>query len=264
MARTQLKVSRRMLFTWFMLTGFIFLLAPPHLTSKFHFAFARIFRWPLGVGRSISLSAKIPRSPEEMFKQRQAQYQNHITNLEQELLDVQQKLEKLTQLRQRRSLEGAKLVLADIIHSNCEGTVDELIINRGFEDGLAAGQFVLGDNSVIGTVSEVSSRTARVKLTTDAATNIAVRIEGLKIGGLMTGVGGNGAEISMIKDNVKIGSKVFAEKKPGYLDLPMIIGVVTQCQKDDDNPLLWNITVAPACQIERLADVAIMVMNPEH
>ena len=264
MARTQFKVSRRMLFTWFMLTGFIFLIAPQNLISNFHFAFARIFSWPLGIGRSISLSAQMPQSSEEQFKQAEARYQNHIVNLELELQQVQQKLEKLTLIRQRRPLEGAKLILSDIIMSNFDGTHNELIINRGFDDGLVVGQFVLGNNSIIGTVSEVSSRTAKVKLITDGTSNVVVNVEGLKISRLMQGVGNNLAKIGLLKDKIKLGSKVFTEKKAGYLDSPMIIGSVTQCLKDDDNPLLWNIMVSPTCEIERLTDIAIMIMNPNN
>lgn len=262
MARKQFKVSRRMLFTWFMLTGFIFLISPQSLVSQFHFAFARIFSWPLGVGRSISLSARMPQSHAEQFKQAEARYQNHIANLEFELQEVQQKLEKLTQMRQRRPLEGAKLILSDIIMSNFDGTHNELIINRGFDDGLAVGQFVLGNNSVIGSVSEVSSRTARVKLITDGMSNMVVKVEGQKLVRLMQGVGNNRAKIGLVKAKINLGSKIFTEKKPGYLDSPMIIGSVTECVKDDDNPLLWNIMVSPACEIERLTDVAIMIMNP--
>jgi hypothetical protein len=52
----QIRVSRRMLFTCFMLAALIFFFTPQKVTNKFQFAFARFFRWPLSIGRSISLS----------------------------------------------------------------------------------------------------------------------------------------------------------------------------------------------------------------
>ncbi|MFC1781603.1 hypothetical protein ACFLZ8_05020, partial [Planctomycetota bacterium] len=52
-------VSRRMLFTWLMLAGFILFLAPQNLTNKFQFAFASVFRVPLKIGNSYSLSRTV-------------------------------------------------------------------------------------------------------------------------------------------------------------------------------------------------------------
>ncbi|MHC4735435.1 MAG: hypothetical protein ACYTDW_13395, partial [Planctomycetota bacterium] len=51
-------LSRPMLFTWLMLTGLILLFAPQNLTNDLQFAFARIFRWPLTIGKNISLYAR--------------------------------------------------------------------------------------------------------------------------------------------------------------------------------------------------------------
>ena len=34
------------------------------------------------------------------------------------------------------------------------------------------------------------------------------------------------------------------------------------CKSNDENPLLWDITVKPACDIKTLTDVAVIVMNP--
>jgi hypothetical protein len=261
MARKRPKVSKQMLFIWFMLAGFILLLAPQNLTNKFHFAFARLFRWPLSVGRNISLSAQTPQKPEDLFRQKESQYQNHIANLEQELFQTRQKFEEVSQIRQRRPLDGASLALADIIRANIEGSHNELIINRGQDDGLAIGQFVLGDNSIIGMISDVSSRTARVKLITDSTSKIAVKIEGLDIGRIMTGAGGNSAKIRLLKNKVKSGTKIYADKKPGYLDAPMVTAVVTGCRANDENPLLWDIIVTAACKIGLLNDVAVIVLN---
>ena len=47
-----------MLFTWFMLTGLIFLFTPQTLTSKFQLAFVHVFRWPLSIGADLALTAQ--------------------------------------------------------------------------------------------------------------------------------------------------------------------------------------------------------------
>ncbi len=153
-------------------------------------------------------------------------------------------------------------MLADVITVTVDESRGELIINRGQIDGLAKDQFVLGDNSIIGTISEVSSRTAQVKLVTDSTSKIAVKIAG--VGRVMQG-NGNTARVPLlpIKYKVKTGDIVLANKKPGFLDVPLIAGRVAQCKRDDENPSLWDITVKPVCDIERLNDVAVIIMNPQ-
>ena len=253
------------MFTWFMLAGFIFLFAPQNITNKFQFAFARTFRWPLSIGRNISLSARTHPLPSATLNRRESQYQNYIANLTKQLNQEHQKVEKLSGLRNRLPLEGAKLMLADVITASVGGLQNELIINRGQDDGLAKGQFVLGDNSIIGTISNVSSRTAQVKLVTDATSKTAVRIGKLNVDSIMQGCGNSSAKVRMlpVKHRVKTGDNVYAIKKPGLLDVPIIVGRVARCKRDDENPLLWDIMVKPACGIERLNSVAVIIMNPK-
>ncbi len=80
----------------------------------------------------------------------------------------------------------------------------------------------------------------------------------------MQGRGKNQAKIQLLplKHKVKTGDKVFAGKKPGLLDTPMIAGAVTQCKRDDQNPSLWDITVEPLCELERLNSIAVIIINP--
>ncbi|MDD5381564.1 MAG: rod shape-determining protein MreC [Phycisphaerae bacterium] len=248
-----------MLFTWFMLAGFIFLLGPQNLTNKFQFAFAHLFRWPLSIGRTMTLSARTqPQLTDVVNRRTYDQLQNHLANLTEELNQEHQKVEELSRMRNRHPLEGAALVLADVITASAEG----LIINRGQDDGLQKGQFVLGDNSIIGTISDVSSRTAKVELITETTSNMAAEINGLKT--VIRGNGKNSAKVQLvsIKHKIKIGDNVYACKKPGLLDAPMIIGTVAQCKAADENPMLWDITVKPSCDIRKLTEAAVIIMNP--
>jgi len=254
MAKKQIKVSNRMLFTWFMLAGFIFLFAPQNLTNKFQFAFARIFRWPLSIGGSISLSAHTQQSPTDVvIRSRYNKLRNQLANITQWLHQERQNVEKLSGLRSRS------------IWKFLDRPNSKLIINRGENDGLAKGQFVLGDYGIIGTISDVDSRIAQVRLVTDPGSKITVRIAELNVGAIMQGNGNNTAKVQLLsrKHKIKIGDVVCARKKPGFLDIPMIIGTVVQCKEDNENPLLWDITVKPACDIEKLNSVAVIVMNPQ-
>jgi len=255
-----------MLFAWFMLTGFIFFFTPQKLTNKFRFAFARIFRLPLSIGRNFMLSVRTQQLLPDVVCFKESQYQNYIANLEEQLRQKHEKIEMLSGLRDRLyALEGAGLMTADVITASVDGLHNELIINRGRSDGLAKGQFVLGDNSIIGTVSEVSFRTAQVKLLTDSASKIAIKIAELDVERLMRGTGNNCAKVQLlpIKHKVRTGDIVYASKKPGYLDAPMIAGTVARCKRDDENPSLWDITVKSVCDIKGLNNVHIIIMNPQ-
>ena len=253
-----------MLLTWFMLAGLISLFTPQGITGKFQFAFARIFSRPLSISRSVSLSARTQHRLTDLISRRQYnKLQNYLANVTQELHQERRKLEKLSQLHNRFVWEGVYFVLADVITAFIDGLHNELIINRGQLDGLDKGQFVLVDNSIIGTISDVSSRIARVKLITDSTSNIAVKIEGLNVERLMRGSGHNSAGISLVKHKVKTGQNIYADRKPGFLDAPMIVGKVSHCKRNSEIPLLWDITVEPACDIETLDSVAVIIMNPQ-
>jgi rod shape-determining protein MreC len=242
-----------------MLGGLILFFIPQNLTNRFQFAFARVFRLPLSVGRAITLSARAqPQLSDVVSRRKYDQLQNYLANITRELSEERQKVKELSGLRNRRPLEGAGLMLAEVITASAEG----LIINRGETDGLQKGQFVLGDNSIIGTISDVSPRTARVELITETTSNMAVEIGELKT--VIQGCGKNSAKVKLVstKHAVKVGDDVYACKKQGFLDVPMIIGTISECNRDNENPLLWDITVKTACDIERLNNVTVIIMNP--
>ena len=266
MARKRIKVTRRMLFTWFMLAGLIFLFAPQSLTNKFQLGFARLFRWPLGFGRNVSLLAQ-PQSRTDAVSRREFErLQNQLHNVTKQLYEEHQKVVALSGLRDRLGLEGAAMVRANVIQASTDPGQSKLIINRGKNDGLSTGQFVLDGSgvSVIGTISYVDDRTCQVTLVTDSTSRIAVKIANLDIDRVMQGTGNNSAKVNLVptKNKVRPGDIIYTCKKPGLLDVPMVIAKVAQCKRDDENPLSWDITAEPVCDVERLTDVAVIVMNP--
>ncbi len=257
--------SGRMLFTWLMLAGLILFFTPRKLTNKLQFAFVRIFGLPLSLSRSISFSSRSePLATEVVSLGLYNRLQNHLANVTEQLQMEHQVVEVLSGLRNRFPLEGANLVCADVITTSIGAEHSNLIINRGENDGLAKGQFVLSDNSIVGTISDVSPRTARVRLFTDPESKIAVKIGSVKTERLIHGDGNDSAKVKLLarKYKIRMGDKVMVRKKPGFLDAPIIIGVVAKCRTDDVNPSLWDVTVKPVCDIEKLQRVSVIIMNP--
>lgn len=264
MAGKRIRISKRMLFAWCVMGGLIVLCSPRALTGKFQFAFARIFRLPLSIGRNMPLSASTEVSIRNEEARKEAQYQNHIINLEEELHQKNLALEQISGMRSRlRGLEGAQIMPVDIITASVEGKQCELVINRGSEDGLTKGLYVIGDNSAIGTITELAGRTAKVRLFTDSSSIVQVNIAGLDLNMLMQGDGANRAKIKLvpIKHKINTGDAVLIHKKPGWLDSAMIVGNVAECKRDSKTPGLWDITVRPVCDITKLNTVAALKMS---
>lgn len=255
-----------MLFVWLMLASLILLLTPQKMTSKVQFAFIDLFKLPLSIGRNITLSTRTQQAIKGGGDtQELIQLKNHLANVTELVMIERQKVQQLSGLRSRFPLEGAKLVLADVIPTSRDAVTKRLVINRGQKDGLALGQFVLANNGVIGKISRVFSRTAEVSLIIDSSTTIAVKISPAGCRSVMQGNGKNAGNIAMIprKYKIKKGNVVYAEKKPGFLDSPMIAGTISDCKISDSDPLLWDITVSPVCDIETLTNVAVIIMNPQ-
>ncbi len=261
MARKQNKVSGKMLFTWFMLGGFILLFAPHSVTNKFQFAFSHVFKWPLNLGRNISLAAT-RYSRFDGVSRAEEKLQTHIANLNAELVEGRRRFERLYGLHNSYVWDGVSFVLADVITSAIDQSHSELVIGCGENRGLSRGQFVLGDNSIIGTIVDVSANQAKVRLISDPASILAVKVGGLDA--VLTGAGKAEAKIKMLKrkHKIKLGENVFAQRKSGYLDAPMKAGTIVNRKVDAEFPLCWDITVKPACDLESVKDVAVIIMNP--
>lgn len=254
-----------MLFTWLMLAGLIIILAPHRWTNRFQFTFERLFRWPLEIGSRYSLTRSTPQQLTGQLSRTENEYENFIENLKEENKQLQQKIQQLSGLRNRFPLlEGAKLQSADVGPIWINDGRAEMKINRGKNDGLALKQYVMADNSIIGTISKLSSRTAYVKLFTDPNSKIKVRIGELEVPKIMQGIGNFSAKVLLVPTtyDVNVGDNVIACKEPGTLDVPLIIGKVAQRKENDKNPIVWDITVQPACEIADIESVSVLIMNP--
>jgi hypothetical protein len=264
MARKRREISSRILIVWLTLGGCILLLTPQRITGRFQGAFAHVFRFPLRLGRSITLSARVTDTVAYTSQRTQEQYENHIANLTAQLEQKNRQIEALAKIRSgQQGLAAASLVMADVITVNLAGSRNELLIDRGQNDGLQQGQFVLGENCIIGTVSYVWARQAKVKLITDSSSQLAViPTKSGQNPVWMFGAGDGRAVIRWAKTRADAGEIVMAQKCPAFLDFPMIAGRVSQCQRNDQNALLWDVNVRPACDIEMLPSVMVVVMNP--
>ncbi|MHC4114539.1 MAG: rod shape-determining protein MreC [Planctomycetota bacterium] len=266
MAKKRNKTSERTLFACLIIAGLIMFFVPQSLTNKLQLTFVRVFNKPLSICRNFTLVTSNQRTLSNVVDQNKyIRLRNHLANNMQWLRQERQNVEKLSGLRNRPVWKGVSFVLGDVITAFTDISRSEFTIDRGKNDGLVKGQFVLGNYSIIGTISELDSHTARVRLLTDPRSQMTVKIGELDFQCVMQGNGDGSAGIALISKKYKIenGDIIYVQKKPGVLNVPMITGIVAQCKTDDNNPLLWEIKVKPSCDIQRLKSVTVIVMNPQ-
>jgi len=265
MARVRFKPSKLTLFIGLFLFGCVLLLLPQNVTSKLNFAFIDIFGFFLNMGSSAAYDHQPPgTSPDFVSRHEYNRLQTAYNNLLIELDEKERQINQLSKVRLTEPDPSTGLVLAKIVNRKD----NQFIINRGSTDGLKKGQYVLGDNAVIGLVEQVSADISSVRLITSSTCRIPIKISAPQINtyfnGTMQGDDKNGAIIVNIpqKYKIKTGFNVYAAEKTGLLQSPRIIGQISRCAAGEANPVIWDIAVKPVYNLSSITDVAVIVINP--
>jgi rod shape-determining protein MreC len=254
-------ISKRMLFTWCMLGSLIIFYSPDKLTSQLQLTYASLFRWPLKVGKNYSLSMPIKQPIGNWSSSNEVSLKNQVADLQEALKQAYKKMESVSGLREYLPLERAGFRQAGVTTTTISSNRSGLIIDRGSDDQVAVNQYVFAQNSIIGTISEVANSSARVRLLTDPDSKIGVKIGSLDVKRTMVGTGNKSAQVLDMQTThkVNIGDNVYAVEKGGFFDSPMIVGTVTKCQRSNKEPTVLDITVHPACDIEKLENVIVII-----
>jgi rod shape-determining protein MreC len=183
--------------------------------------------WPLGAAGSVVDRVR------GVF----AMYQDNL-RLEREnerLLQWQQLALKLTaDNRQLRGLVKAvpetavSYVTARVIANSGGGYVRTVMINAGNDAGLARGQAVITGEGLVGRLTEVGSRAARVLLITDLNSRIPVVVDGSHASAVLAGDNSERPHLVYLGEpgTVKIGDRVVSSGEGGVFPPGVPVGVV--------------------------------------
>ncbi len=240
------------------------MLIPTSYTSKVNFTFIDLFDFFLNIGSSaVRYPQADSNSPYYVSRGEYNKLWVAYSNLQAELFEERKKIVKLQRIRLSEPSPNTSLILAEVL-SRRNGN---LVINRGSEYGIRPGQYVLGDNAVIGVIGDVSPTVSSVEVITSGSCKIHIKIcdteSDVYYNGTIEGNGAGGGRILNVskKYKIKVGFNVYAAKKAGLLEFPRIIGRVSKCAIDENNPVVWDITVAPAYDIKTISDVAVVAIN---
>jgi cell shape-determining protein MreC len=268
-----LNISRGTMF-FVLLTAGILLQITAHDTTKIlGYRFQQIAGPVLRIGRTVEPVNPLPPKDNPGQFVSQAEYNKLLTrynNEHAELLALQKRYSELARIRTSLPKPGPGLIVAEVIQTAITPNQRELMLNlAGQAKFVKPGYYVMGDDTIIGTISDVYKSTARVRLMTDGhhVLPAGILLEGAKdyIPTQINGAGDNTCKIRLLprKDyDIQTGNAVFAMKRTGFLETPILIGKVSAVKPDEKSPLLWDVTVQPACDVETLATATVIVMDP--
>ena len=150
-----------------------------------------------------------------------------------ELVKLRDEWNEVTRLLELKEESHLSLIAARVIGRDSTLLNRKLIINKGSNSGIAVESPVLNDRGLIGKTNLVGMSEATVLLLTDEQCQVAARVEGTNIQGIVKGVRGSPAGepllklMSLSKDaRIEPGARVFTSEHGGVVPAGIAIGEV--------------------------------------
>lgn len=185
-----------------------------------------------------------------------------ITSLEQKLIDYQDAYVENLRLRRLldfRSTIQTETIAAQVVLHDLTGWFQTLMIDKGFQDGMAADMAVVNDEGVVGRILDVSDRYARVLLITDAGSSIDAVIQRNRVRGIVGGKDANTCVLKYVRGNldVQVGDLVVSSGKDGVFPKGLRLGTIQGVYKDPLD-LFQRIDVKPVVRLSALEEVLVI------
>lgn len=146
--------------------------------------------------------ASIVRLQQENLRLRQQQLGVANLLLRQEHLELEnQRLRALLDMRQRQPVGGQ---VAEILYAARDPFSRRVVLNRGQQQGVAAGQVIVDELGVIGQVTRVYPMLSEVTLITDKDQAIPVQVLRTGLRAILFGTGEGGLELRFLAANVDV------------------------------------------------------------
>lgn len=139
-----------------------------------------------------------------------------------------------------------------------------VLIDAGAVDGLVPGMAVIGAEGLVGRLTQVTARHARVQLLTSPSANYVVRLAGTGTKGLLTGQGVNPFQVTLTDPEAvaEPGDEVLTQVFAGS-SIPDGIPVgVLEAPRDDDDRGARVFRVRPYVDFSRLSLVSVVLTAP--
>jgi rod shape-determining protein MreC len=194
-------------------------------------------------------------------------HENYL--LKQQAFEHKVKLQRLNTLQVEnehlRSLLGGDIpihpraVLGDISHTGRDPFRNVVIINRGSQHNIQAGQAVVDSKGVIGQVTRVYPFSSEVTLITDKNLSIPIQVERNQLRAIAFGQSGNTLDIPYLPTNVdiKIGDQLVTSGIDGIYPSGLAVATVTKIEQDPESPFA-KIISTPTAQVSHHLQLLIL------
>lgn len=131
-----------------------------------------------------------------------------------------------------------KAMLGEISHMGRDPFTHIVVVNRGNQHNIKAGQAVVDSKGVIGQVTRVYPFSSEVTLITDKELSIPIQIERNQLRAIAFGGGNNTLDIPYLPTNVdiKVGDKLVTSGIDGVYPAGLAVATVTKIEQNPESP----------------------------
>lgn len=143
-----------------------------------------------------------------------------------------------------------KAVLGEISHMGRDPFTHTVVVNRGSQHNIKAGQAVVDSKGVIGQVTRVYPFTSEVTLITDKELSIPIQIERNQLRAIAFGEGNNTLDIPYLPTNVdiQVGDKLVTSGIDGVYPAGLAVAIVSAIQQNPQSPFA-KIVSTPVAEV---------------
>ena len=143
-----------------------------------------------------------------------------------------------------------RAVLGEISHMGRDPFTRTVVVNRGSQHTIKAGQAVVDSKGIIGQVTRVYPFTSEVTLITDKDLSIPIQIERNQLRAIAFGEGNNTLDIPYLPTNVdiKVGDKLVTSGIDGVYPTGLAVATVTKILQNPESPFA-KIICTPVAEV---------------
>jgi rod shape-determining protein MreC len=181
-----------------------------------------------------------------------------LKDLEQQVTELQK------QLGFKESRPGLKVVSANVIGQDPNGTTRTLVIDQGSNAGIQLGMAVISPDFLVGQVTDVSRDSARVTLAIDSSSHIGAMLESNNAAGVVFGEWQSGGQMQLrdldTATSVKVGDVVVTSGQTARVPAGLVVGKVSSVNRDVQSAEL-NVNVTPLIDFSKMQSVMVILSD---
>lgn len=159
-----------------------------------------------------------------------------------------------------------KAILGEILHMGRDPFSNVIVINRGTQHGVKAGQAVVDAEGVVGQVTRAFPFSAEVTLITDDNLSIPIQVERNQLRAIAFGEGkSNTIDLPFLPTSVdiKVGDKLVTSGIDGVYPAGLAVAKVTQVRQSPDSPFAKIVSTPIAGVNNHLQLLILSLPEPE-